>query len=58
MAGLVDDDVLGTFAVVAEPDAVGPALLTRFDGLVDRFSVYPGTGVPIEVLDPVVAALT
>jgi len=57
MARLVDDEVLGTFAVVAEPDAVGPALLERFDGLVDRFSVYPGTGVPLEVLDPVVRAL-
>ncbi len=57
MARLVDDEVLGTFAVVAEPDAVGPALLERYDGLVDRFSVYPGTGVGLDVLDPVVRAL-
>lgn len=57
MARLVDDEVLGTFAVVAEPDAVGPALLERYDGLVDRFSVYPGTGMGLDVLDPVVRAL-
>jgi len=40
MGELIDDDVLGTFAVVAEPDRLGPALLARFGGLVDRFTCY------------------
>ncbi len=57
MAELVDDEVLGTFAVVADPEEAGPALLDRFDGLVDRFSIYPGTGVPLAAWDPVVQAL-
>ncbi|SDP61533.1 probable F420-dependent oxidoreductase, MSMEG_2256 family [Klenkia soli] len=57
MADLVDDEVLGTFAVVADPAEAGAALLARFDGLVDRFSIYPGTGVPLDAWDPVVRAL-
>ena len=57
MADLVDDEVLGTFAVVADPDEAGAALLARFDGLVDRFSIYPGTGVPLAAWDPVVQVL-
>ena len=57
MAGLVDDEVLGTFAVVAEPGEVGREVLRRYDGVVDRFSVYSGGGLPLEVWDPVVAAL-
>ena len=40
MAGLIDDDVLNTFAVVGEPDKVGPEILRRFGGMVDRFSLY------------------
>lgn len=40
MADLIDDDVLDAFAVVAEPDDVGPALLERWDGLADRLTVY------------------
>lgn len=40
MGELIDDEVLGTFAVVAEPDRLGPALLARFGGLVDRFTFY------------------
>ncbi|HLU59083.1 MAG TPA: TIGR03617 family F420-dependent LLM class oxidoreductase [Pseudonocardia sp.] len=40
MGELVDDEVLGTFAVVAEPDRLGEAILQRFGGLVDRFSFY------------------
>jgi probable F420-dependent oxidoreductase len=51
MGALVDDDVLGAFAVVAEPDALAAEILRRFDGLVDRFSFY----TPYEI-DPVVFA--
>jgi probable F420-dependent oxidoreductase len=40
MGELIDDEVLGTFAVVAEPDRLGAALLARFGGLVDRFTFY------------------
>ncbi|WP_153505463.1 LLM class F420-dependent oxidoreductase [Cumulibacter manganitolerans] len=40
MATLIDDDVLNTFAVVGEPEQIGPEVLRRFDGLVDRFSIY------------------
>jgi probable F420-dependent oxidoreductase len=40
MAGLVDDEVLGAFAVVAEPDRVGPAIADRFGDVVDRVNLY------------------
>ena len=40
MGTLVDDDILRTFAVVAEPDQVGDELLARFGDLVDRVSFY------------------
>jgi probable F420-dependent oxidoreductase len=44
MADLIDDEVLGTFAVVAEPDRVAPELLERYGGVVTRVSFYmPGT---------------
>lgn len=40
MGTLIDDEVLAAFAVVAEPDGVGPALTERFGDLVDRISFY------------------
>jgi probable F420-dependent oxidoreductase len=40
MQALIDDDVLSTFAVAGEPDQIAPMLLSRFGGLVDRFSLY------------------
>ena len=40
MTSLVDDEVLNTFAVVAEPKDVGAEIVRRFDGLVDRFTLY------------------
>jgi probable F420-dependent oxidoreductase len=40
MGGLVDDEVLNAFAVVAEPDAVAAEIRRRFDGLIDRMSFY------------------
>jgi probable F420-dependent oxidoreductase len=40
MADVVDDEMLRTFAVVAEPDAVPAAIAARFDGLVHRVSFY------------------
>ncbi|WP_324278493.1 LLM class flavin-dependent oxidoreductase [Blastococcus brunescens] len=56
MRDLVDDDVLATFAVVAEPDEVPAAVRRRFDGVVDRFSVYASYPAPLALWDPLVAA--
>jgi probable F420-dependent oxidoreductase len=56
MRDLVDDEVLETFAVVGEPAEVGPAVRTRFDGLVDRFSVYASYPAPLELWDPLADA--
>lgn len=40
MANLIDDDMLGTFAVVAPPEELAAALKRRYQGLVDRLSLY------------------
>jgi probable F420-dependent oxidoreductase len=56
MRDLVDDEVLGTFAVVAEPEDVAARVRDRFSGLVDRFSVYASYRAPLELWDPLVAA--
>lgn len=40
MGQLVTDDILDTFAVVAEPEAVAGALHDRFGDVVDRISFY------------------
>ena len=40
MGELIDDDVLGAFAVVAEPDALGAAIAQRYGDIVDRFNFY------------------
>jgi probable F420-dependent oxidoreductase len=56
MRDLVDDEVLDTFAVVGEPAEVGPAVRARFDGLVDRFSVYASYPAPLELWDPLADA--
>jgi probable F420-dependent oxidoreductase len=58
MRDLVDDDVLAEFAVVAAPEEVGPRVLDRFDGLVDRFSVYASYPAPVDLWTPLVTALT
>ncbi|MEN3223101.1 MULTISPECIES: LLM class F420-dependent oxidoreductase [Mycolicibacterium] len=44
MSALIDDEVLDTFAVVGEPAEIGPQVISRFSGLVDRFTLltpYP-----------------
>jgi probable F420-dependent oxidoreductase len=56
MRDLVDDDVLGAFAVVADPDDVGGRVRARFTGLVDRFSVYASYPAPLDLWDPLVRA--
>jgi probable F420-dependent oxidoreductase len=40
MAELIDDDVVNAFAVVAEPDRLGPAIAERYGDVVDRFNFY------------------
>jgi probable F420-dependent oxidoreductase len=56
MRDLVDDEVLATFAVVAEPDDVAAGVRQRFEGLVDRFSVYASYPAPLDLWDPLVRA--
>ena len=57
MGDLIDDEVLDTFAVVAEPHAVAEALLARWGGLVDRISFYAPYETDRDTWLPVVAAL-
>jgi probable F420-dependent oxidoreductase len=40
MTGLIDDEVLNTFAVVGPIDDIASTVLERFGGIVDRFSIY------------------
>jgi probable F420-dependent oxidoreductase len=40
MAGLIDDEVVGTFAVVSPPDEVAKILGTRFGDIVTRITAY------------------
>jgi probable F420-dependent oxidoreductase len=40
MGELIDDEILNTFAVVAEPEAIGAELARRYSGVVDRCSFY------------------
>jgi probable F420-dependent oxidoreductase len=45
MADLIDDEVLNTFAVVGELDDIAGMVLSRFGGVVDRFSLYAPYGM-------------
>ena len=40
MGTLIDDDILNTFAVVGEPEAIGPELSKRYGDVVSRISFY------------------
>lgn len=40
MGSLIDDEILDSFAVVAEPERLGAAIEARFGDIVDRFSFY------------------
>ena len=48
MAGLIDDEMLATFAVVGGVDTLAATIRARFDGLVDRFNLYAPTGITTE----------
>ncbi|MGP4048514.1 TIGR03617 family F420-dependent LLM class oxidoreductase [Streptomyces sp. 2A115] len=57
MSGLVDDEVLHTFAVVAEPDQVAGEIRRRYGALVDRVSFYTAYEIDAEVWEPIVEEL-
>jgi len=57
MGKLVDDDVLNAFAVVAEPDRLGAALLDRFGAIVDRYTFYAPYPHTDELFAPAIAEL-
>jgi probable F420-dependent oxidoreductase len=57
MGGLIDDEVLATFAVVAEPAAVAAEIGQRFGGLIDRVSFYAPYEIGAEVWDPILRDL-
>ncbi len=57
MGELIDDEILGAFAVVAEPETVAGALLERWGGLVDRISFYAPYETDRDTWLPVVEAL-
>ena len=40
MGGLIDDEVLNTFAVVGEPEAIAPELGRRYGDIIQRVSFY------------------
>ena len=58
MRDLVDDEVLGTFAVVAAPDDVAAHVRRRYGGAVDRFSVYASYPASPDLWDPLVHAFS
>ncbi|MBK3572489.1 LLM class F420-dependent oxidoreductase [Streptomyces sp. MBT65] len=57
MGGLVDDEVLHTFAVVAEPERVADEIRRRYGALVDRVSFYTAYDIDAEVWEPIVRDL-
>ncbi|MBW8793451.1 MAG: LLM class F420-dependent oxidoreductase [Streptomyces sp.] len=57
MSGLVDDEVLNTFAVVAEPERVAGEIRRRYGALVDRVSFYTAYEIGTEVWEPIVREL-
>ncbi len=48
MTGLIDDEVLTTFAVVGGLDTIAATIRSRFDGLIDRFNLYAPSGISAE----------
>jgi len=40
MGNLIDDEILNTFAVVAEPEQIAPELLRRYGDVIQRISFY------------------
>ncbi len=57
MGNLIDDDMLHTFAVVAEPTEVAAGILGRFGDVVQRVSFYAPYATPAGFWAPIVAEL-
>ena len=57
MGALVDDEMLGTFAVVAPIDEVAGKLRARFEGVLDRIMLNLPAGLSDEAADAVLAAV-
>jgi probable F420-dependent oxidoreductase len=57
MGDAIDDEVLGTLAVVAEPASVPDALRDRFGGLADRVGISSMAGGTREALAEVLRSL-
>jgi probable F420-dependent oxidoreductase len=56
MAELIDDEVLGTFAVTGELEVIADRVRERFGDVVDRFNVYAPYGIDPERWAEVLAA--
>lgn len=57
MGELIDDEILHTFAVEAEPEGVGAELKRRYGGVVDRLSFYAPYRTEPDRWAPVIADL-
>ena len=57
MAGLIDEEITETFAIVAEPDQVASRLLQRFGDAIDRCSFYGQVSNDPDQRKEIVAAL-
>lgn len=57
MATLVDDEVLQTFAAVGAPEVAAAQLRARFDGIVDRYTLYAPYDLDAAARRAVVTAL-
>jgi probable F420-dependent oxidoreductase len=57
MGGLISDEVLQAFAVVAEPSGVAAEIRRRFGGLIERVSFYSPYEIDTEAWDPILTDL-
>lgn len=57
MGELITDDILASFAVVAEPDQVADQIISRYGDIVDRTSAAYG-GIPAEQQAEIISKLT
>ena len=58
MASLIDDEVLETFAIVAEPDRAGTEIARRYSGIVDRYWFYTPYPISPELLSSISLAIS
>jgi probable F420-dependent oxidoreductase len=57
MAGLIDDEMLGTFAIVAEPGDVAAALRQRYGDVFTRMHLYVKPALDAATMRPIIAEL-